>query len=160
VITHDQLLYAALAVAALSLVVALVAVIQVNRARKQLKVLRGTTEETDLLTATAGQAQRVDELFEKVQRLSTSVALCQRDVAASLRHLAVVRFNAMSDMGGQFSFSAAILDDQANGIILTSIQGHNQGRIYAKTILNGECEQPLSPEEKQAIASARPVGAA
>ena len=154
----DQLLYAALGIAALSLVVALVAVIQVNRARKQLKVLRGTAEESDLLAATAGQAQRVEDLIEKVQKLTTSVALCQRDVAASLRHLAVVRFNAMSDMGGQFSFSAAILDDSANGIILTSIQGHNQGRIYAKTILNGECEQPLSPEEKQAIASARPVG--
>ena len=158
--TNDSLVIAALVIAGISLLVAVVAVVQVNRARKQLVSLRGTAEETDLLDATSAQARRVDDLNERVQRLSTSVALCQRDVAASLRHLAVVRFNAMSDMGGQFSFSAAILDDQANGIVLTSIQGHNQARIYAKTILDGDCEQPLSPEEKQAIAAAKPEGVA
>jgi len=154
--TVDPLVVSALALAGVACVVALVAILQVSKARKQLQIFRGTSDEQDILASGALQASRSEDLAGRVQRLSAAVAICQRDVAASLRHLAVVRFNAVEDMGGQFSFSAAILDDSANGMVLTSIQGHNQARIYAKTVLDGTSEHPLSPEEKQAIAAAVP----
>lgn len=146
----------ALSVASLSLLVAIFAVLSARKARKQIVIFRGTASEEDVLAAGIMQAERVDELAEKVARLGQSVVVAQRDVAASLRHLAVVRYNATGDMGGQFSFSLAILDDAANGIVITSIQGHNSGRIYSKTVFNGKSETALSPEETQAIANARP----
>lgn len=146
----------ALSVASLSLLVAIFAVLSARKARKQIVIFRGTASEEDVLAAGIMQAERVDELAEKVARLGQSVVVAQRDVAASLRHLAVVRYNATGDMGGQFSFSLAILDDAANGIVITSIQGHNSGRVYSKTVFNGKSETALSPEETQAIANARP----
>ncbi|MEY3696463.1 MAG: hypothetical protein RJA41_113 [Actinomycetota bacterium] len=154
--TNETLVSIALGLAALSFLVAIVAVFTARKARKQLVIFRGTASEEDVLAAGVAQSERVDELMEKVARLGQSVVVAQRDIAASLRHLAVVRFNATGDIGGQFSFSLAILDDAANGIVITSIQGHNSGRIYSKTIFDGKSETALSPEETQAIANARP----
>jgi hypothetical protein len=154
--TNENLVTIALGMAALSLLVAIVAVLSARKARKQMIVFRGSASEEDVLAAGVAQSERVDELMEKVARLGQSVVVAQRDIAASLRHLAVVRFNATGDIGGQFSFSLAILDDAANGIVITSIQGHNSGRIYSKTIFDGKSETALSPEETQAIANARP----
>ncbi len=153
---NETMVSLALSVASLSLLVAIFAVLSARKARKQIVIFRGTASEEDVLAAGIMQAERVDELAEKVARLGQSVVVAQRDVAASLRHLAVVRYNATGDMGGQFSFSLAILDDAANGIVITSIQGHNSGRIYSKTVFNGKSETALSPEETQAIANARP----
>lgn len=154
--TNETLVSIALGLAVLSFLVAIVAVFTARKARNQLVIFRGTASEEDVLAAGVAQSERVDELMEKVARLGQSVVVAQRDIAASLRHLAVVRFNATGDIGGQFSFSLAILDDAANGIVITSIQGHNSGRIYSKTIFDGKSETALSPEETQAIANARP----
>ena len=117
---------------------------------------RGASEEINFVEACANLSAQNDELNAKVQRLTQALVITQRDVAASLRHLAVVRFNAISDMGPQYSFSAAILDDAANGIVITCIQGRDQSRVYSKTIINGTSELSLTPEEQQAIESARP----
>jgi uncharacterized protein DUF4446 len=79
-----------------------------------------------------------------------------RDEAAqALRHLAVVRYDAFRDMGGHLSWSLALLDDEGNGMVLTSIHGRNDVRSYAKSISDWKSGQELSPEEDEAIGYAR-----
>lgn len=73
------------------------------------------------------------------------------DAAQALRHLAVVRYDAFGDMGGHLSWSLALLDDEGNGMVLTSIHGRNDVRSYAKSISDWNCAQELSPEESEAI---------
>jgi hypothetical protein len=76
--------------------------------------------------------------------------------------VSVVRYDAFADMGGRLSFSAALLDDAGDGIVLTSINGRTETRSYAKGVKGGASEHTLSPEEEQAIAFAlrRPVAPA
>jgi hypothetical protein len=69
--------------------------------------------------------------------------------------VAVVRYAACGDMGGRLSFSAALLDDQGDGLVLSSINGRSETRTYAKSLVGGESEHTLSPEEQDAIAAAR-----
>jgi hypothetical protein len=73
----------------------------------------------------------------------------------ALRHVAVVRYDAFGDMGGRLSFSAALLDDQGDGLVLSSINGRSETRTYAKALVGGQSEHTLSPEEQDAIAAAR-----
>jgi hypothetical protein len=54
-------------------------------------------------------------------------------------------------MGGRLSFSAALLDDAGDGLILTSINGRSETRTYAKGVKAGDSDHSLSPEEQQAI---------
>jgi hypothetical protein len=50
------------------------------------------------------------------------------------------------------------LDDVGTGFVLTCIQNQSTSRVYAKPVVNRSSEIPLSPEELQAIASAKPLG--
>lgn len=97
----------------------------------------------------------VDELPEDVLGLRQEVAALRAEAGGALRHLAVVRYDAFGDMGGQLSWSIALLDDAGDGMVLTSIHGRSEARSYAKSITDWTCVHQLSPEETDAIANAR-----
>jgi hypothetical protein len=109
--------------------------------------------------ATVARRPSVQDLPDDVHGLRAEVAALRLDSADALRHLAVVRYDAFGDTGGQLSWSAALLDDHGNGVVLTAIHGRNDTRTYAKSIAAFDCDQPLSPEEADAIAHARPRSA-
>jgi hypothetical protein len=69
--------------------------------------------------------------------------------------VSVVRYDAFGDMGGRLSFSAAMLDDGGDGLVLTAIHGRSETRSYIKGVKGGASEASLSPEELQAISYAR-----
>jgi hypothetical protein len=58
-------------------------------------------------------------------------------------------------MSGQLSFSVALLNAAGDGVVLSSINGRSETRTYAKIVLRGSGTQELSPEEEQAVRSAR-----
>jgi hypothetical protein len=73
----------------------------------------------------------------------------------SLRNVAIVRYDALNEMSGQLSFSLALLNSLGDGVVLSSINGRAETRTYAKTVAAGKGGQELSPEESQAVHSAR-----
>jgi hypothetical protein len=73
----------------------------------------------------------------------------------AIRDLAVVRYDALHEMSGQLSFSVALLNAAGDGVVLSSINGRTETRTYAKVVLAGAGTQELSPEEEQAVRSAR-----
>ena len=73
----------------------------------------------------------------------------------ALRDLAVVRYDALSEMSGQLSFSVALLNALGDGVVLSSINGRSETRTYAKIVRAGHGAQALSPEEEHAVRAAR-----
>jgi hypothetical protein len=63
----------------------------------------------------------------------------------------VLRYNPFDNVGGDQSFSIALLDANNNGFVITSLYAREGTRVFAKPIKNGESEFPLSEEEKEAI---------
>ena len=130
---------------------------RVSNIRKDLLVVRGSAGEASILEALAEQVRQLDGLKTEIESLQHALAIAQRDVSAALRHVAVVRFDAFGDMGGRMSFSAALLDDRGDGVLLTSIHGHTESRMYVKTVSARTVSGRLSPEELEAITTASPV---
>jgi hypothetical protein len=100
---------------------------------------------------------RVRALGLRVRRLGTAPRSGTDGATTdptALRHVAVVRYDAFGDMGGRLSFSAAVYDDEGNGLVISSINGRSETRTYAKELVSLRSEQALSPEEEQAIAAA------
>ena len=87
-------------------------------------------------------------LRDEVERLRT-------ESSGSLRHLAVVRYDAFGDMGGRLSWSMALVDEGGNGMVLTSIHGRSDARTYAKDLTAWAGTTPLSPEEEEAVTQAK-----
>jgi hypothetical protein len=106
-------------------------------------------------TASASRRPQADALPEDVHGLRQEVAALKQEAGDALRHLSVVRYDAIGDVGGHLSWSLALLDDAGHGVVLTSIHGRSEARTYAKNIAGWTCEQQLSPEEEEAIAHAR-----
>ena len=88
-------------------------------------------------------------------QVAAEIDALRADVSSSLRHLAVVRYDAFGDMGGHLSWSMALLDDAGDGVVLTSIHGRSDARTYAKNVASWTANQQLSPEEEEAIRFAR-----
>ena len=88
--------------------------------------------------------KEIDEFLERVeQRLNRSA-----------QHLGIVRFNPYEGIGGEQSFSIAVLDERKNGFVVSGLYGREQSRVYAKPILSGSSPYQLSGEEKEAIEKA------
>ena len=82
-------------------------------------------------------------------------AALRADLAQALRHVAVVRYDAFGDMGGRLSFSAAVVDDRGDGLVVSTIHARGGSRTYAKGVVRGGSDATLTPEEQQALAAAR-----
>lgn len=106
-------------------------------------------------TAHAPRSRRGTPIPADLETIRKEVEGLRDDAAQALRHLAVVRYDAFRDMGGHLSWSLALVDDEGNGMVLTSIHGRNDVRSYAKSIAGWKSGQELSPEESEAIGYAR-----
>ena len=74
--------------------------------------------------------------------------------SGSLGNVALVRYDAFTEMSGRMSFSLALLNEQGDGVTISAIAAPTDTRVYAKGISGGKGEQDLSPEERQAVAAA------
>jgi Protein of unknown function (DUF4446) len=101
-----------------------------------------------------GQGQRIERLEQAVRALHATDKRQQILVDGSVRHVSLLRFDAFEDVGGRLSFSCAMLDDHASGVVLTSINGRQETRVYAKPVTEGVSSYNLSSEEAEAIRQA------
>jgi hypothetical protein len=129
----------------------------------QLRVTRLRRKYAALLTAPDGKdlgellSMYVDQMrlaASKAEQLARTSELMEKQIRHSIKHLGLVRFNAYEGIGGEQSFCVALLDDDGDGFVLSSLHGREEGRLYAKPITGWDSTYTLSVEEKQAIAQA------
>jgi hypothetical protein len=97
---------------------------------------------------------RVEEVDTSQRQMEQRVSALEGQVPLCVQRVGLVRYDAFEDVGGQQSFSLAMLDAQQNGVILTSVYSRSDVRVYAKAIRRGQPSHPLSEEELQALRSA------
>ncbi len=157
-LSADAVAYLAIAglvLGLLSVVIAAVAWSRTARLKKTLVILQGEDGRESFVDVVRAKTEQVDALRGDVTAYQQQVTRLRSDLADAIRHVAVVRYDAFGDMGGRMSFSAAMLDDAGDGLVITSINGRTETRTYAKGIKAAGSEATLSPEEEQAIAYAR-----
>lgn len=101
--------------------------------------------------AAARGAATVESLLVAEDTTTVSAAAPER---GALRNIALVRYDAFDEMSGRMSFSLALLDDEADGVVISAIAAPTDTRVYAKGVAAGKGEHDLSPEETQAVTSA------
>lgn len=97
---------------------------------------------------------RIDRLEKAARTLHATDKRQQLQIEAGVRRVALLRYDAFEDVGGRLSFSCALLDERGTGIVLTSINGRQETRVYAKPVDSGESTYNLSLEEGEAIRKA------
>ena len=100
------------------------------------------------------QAQRMERLEQAVRALNATDKRQQSLIDGTVRHIALLRFDAFEDVGGRLSFSCAMLDEHGTGVVITSINGRQETRVYAKPVTERASSYNLSTEEAEAIRQA------
>lgn len=142
---------AAAGVAVVGLIAAVAANLRVGRVRAAYAGMLGDAHPGDVVRVVGEHVEAVERLRGEVRQSRTEVAGLAGDLADAVRHVAVVRYDAFGDMGGRLSFSAAMLDDGGDGLVITAINGRTETRSYAKGVKDGASTVDLSPEEQQAV---------
>lgn len=96
----------------------------------------------------------IDRLFARHDQLAATVEENREILGEAVRHIGLIRYDAFPEVGGRLSFSAALLNEKGDGLIITSISGRNDSRSYAKPVIERQSSYPLSKEEEQSIAEA------
>lgn len=96
----------------------------------------------------------VDQLRSDVQIVHGNTEKLRGLLAATISRVGIVRYDAFADMGGALSFSAALLDESGDGVVVSAINGRSETRTYAKPVVARESEYNLSPEEVEAVEAA------
>jgi Protein of unknown function (DUF4446) len=119
-----------------------------SRSRSQIPI----DKRLEILSEAQGKAIR--RLEGAVRQLALGERRLGELAEVAVRNVGVVRFDAFEDMGGRLSFSAALLDGHGDGVVITSINGRQDTRCYAKRVQGGASVHNLSDEERQAIRQA------
>lgn len=73
---------------------------------------------------------------------------------SAFQKMGLVKYDAFHQMGGQLSFSLAILDENNNGFIINSVHSTDGCYSYTKRITEGKCKLALGKEEEEALTRA------
>lgn len=100
-------------------------------------------------------AKQIKALDKDVQELYNISNQINNLSLRGLHKVAMLRFNPFKDLGGDQSFSIALLNGKNNGITISSLHTREGTRVYSKAIAGGKSEKyPLTEEEDQVVRQA------
>lgn len=126
----------------------------------KINTLIDYSDDGDIIGALKDYYDKVEDLAKTVNKSTDTVLLsrlssCENETNISIKKIGIVNFDAFDDVKGNLSFSLAMLDNNNDGIVLTSLFGHNSCNTYVREIQNGETSIKLLAEEKEALSKAK-----
>ena len=118
------------------------------------KKLTHGIEVADLKNAFEKILARGETNTKDIKNVSTRLDLLEEEGKFHIQKMGLIKFNPFKELGGDHSFSLAILDAHDSGIIITGLHTRDRTRVYLKDIKKGKSEFELSVEERSALASA------
>ncbi len=94
---------------------------------------------------------KVEQTERRMTALEQALATLQAQMPGCLQRVHLLRYDAFEDVGGEQSFSLALLNAQGDGLVLTSVYSRMDIRVYAKAIQDGRPSHTLSQEEERLL---------
>lgn len=122
-----------------------------GRFRKVLLGKKGENLEDTIETLTKG----MENLDSRSGEMESYIIKMDARLRQSIQKVKTIRFNPFKDQGGNQSFATSFLDENGNGVIISSLYSRDKVSVYAKPIIKYHSEFELSEEEKEAIEKAK-----
>jgi len=98
--------------------------------------------------------EKINKLEETQKKIDTHLKETDYRLNKSIRNIETIRFNPFVDAGGNQSFAIAFMNDEGNGVVMSSLYARDRMSIFAKPIINGKSDFELSSEEKEVLEKA------
>ena len=126
-------------------------IVKNNRINKKLQIFMSGIDGASL-------EKNIYALYEDNKMLKEHMTKHRKDIQnlykkheSTFQKMGLVKYDAFHQMGGQLSFSLALLDENNNGFILNSVHSTDGCYSYTKRITAGECKLPLGIEEEESL---------
>lgn len=95
--------------------------------------------------------EKVNGIMEKNKEIELEINTIERNMYYCVQKVGVVRYNAFDNVGSDLSFSIALMDNNDDGLVISSLYSRDSSSTYAKPVLNSKSRYALSAEEIKAI---------
>ena len=95
--------------------------------------------------------KKINQIEEKEKEIDKHLIKVDDRLNKSIRKVETMRFNPFIDAGSNQSFAIAFMNDEGNGVVMSSLYARDRMSIFAKPIVNGKSEFELSEEEKKVL---------
>jgi len=136
-------------------IVMLVDVVWIVKTEKRLKKFFSGKKARDL-------EENIEILEENISKLKIAKENTEKELIEindklkkSIRGLETIRFNPFLDQGSNQSFAIGMLNEENNGVVLSSLYSRERMSIFAKPIKNGKSDYELTTEEKEVLEKAK-----
>jgi len=120
----------------------------------RLKRIFAGTKAKNLEEMVVVVGKKIAELEESQAKIDKHLIQVDNRLDKSIRSVETIRFNPFVDAGSNQSFAIAFMNDEKNGVVMSSLYARDRMSIFAKPIVNGKSDFELSDEEKEVLEKA------
>lgn len=139
----------------LGLLISLIMILVTNRNnKKRIEELYKKIHDT----SNAALEARLEDLSLEIEGLEVksidqarAIENLDKKTRLALQKVGFVRYNAFKDSGSELSYSIALLDENHDGFVLSSIYANGSSINYSKKVNREKSDVPLSVEEMIAM---------
>lgn len=139
----------------IAIVVLLIVVFWAIRTEKRLKKFFLGKKAKDLEETISILEEDILKLKRSKETTEQELEDIKKKLKKSIRGLGIIRFNPFKDQGSNQSFAISMLDEESNGVVLSSLYSRERMSIFAKPIKNGRSDYELTEEEENAVKKAK-----
>ena len=135
--------------------VLLITIIVLIRLELRFKKLMMGTQAKNLEEVMNILGHHVENLESTQKEINAHLITVDKRLDKSIRRVETSRFNPFPDAGGNQSFAIALLNDEGDGVVLSSLYARDRMSIFAKPILKHASIHELTEEETEVLKKAK-----
>lgn len=97
----------------------------------------------------------IKKLSDAKVRIEKELVVINSKLMKSIRGLETIRYNPFADQGSNQSFAIGLLNEDEDGVVISSLYSRDRMSVFAKPIKKGKSEFELTDEEKEVLAKAK-----
>lgn len=140
-----------LALSIISIILAIHAFVLERRLKNLLQGANGKSLENVI----SDMQNRINTNESNISANTGEIATLMSKMRKRIRNVSTLRFKPFEDAGSTQSFAIAIVDDEQNGVVLSSLYTRERMSVFAKPVKDGKSEYELTNEEKTVLESAK-----
>lgn len=121
------------------------------RSKEILQSLMPGVDKPDLQKKLIHLLENIDDINEREEFLAKNFKKMSVENLKNIQKVSISRYNPYQEVGGDQSFTLALLNGANTGLVLTSLHTRSGTRIYAKSVLKGRSEVELAKEEAETL---------
>ncbi len=130
----------------------LVGIVWIVKTEKRLNKFFMGKKASDLEDTINALQEEIKTLKQSKTTTEQELSIINKKLKQSIRGVETIRFNPFPDQGSNQSFAIGMLNEEGNGVVISSLYSRERMSIFAKPIKNGKSEYELTNEEKEALA--------